>query len=588
MIGVYRRVMTWVGRLRRRFWVGFLLEIVIAVATAVPVFVAAHVLGQLVSATRGQVQMDNGLAWRSLVVIAACVVVRAVLKFLKDTVQESIGYERAAQTRLAVGDVLKRVPLGYFQLVGTGNILSAVTTNLNMIELEAVRQADAALGGYASALVVTLWLCATCPVAAVISCAAVALVSLTLKAINRAARRLTPSARTATERLSGAVVELYAGLGTAKSYGTSAETLAPFRNAVASLWDARIAIEHAFTSPATIHRIVLGVASTVLLVAAGAALLVGQMATWEFMAIALLSTTIFGPILRLVDAAHMLADIDDALDRIDAVLDAELIDESGHEVALERHDIEFDHVSFSYPRGAGEGQEVLRDVSLAIPEGTTCAIVGPSGSGKTTMASLMARFYDVDSGAVRVGKHDVREFGCDSLLRNFSMVFQDVYLFDDTVEANIAFGVPGATRDMVVEAARRARCHEFICALPEGYDTRVGAAGRSLSGGERQRISIARALLKDAPIVVLDEATASIDPENEQLVQQALSELMRGKTVIVIAHRLATIEHADQILVLDKGRITQRGTHGQLVSETGIYRDFVRVRAEAEGWRIGS
>ena len=279
MIGVYRRVMTWVGRLRRRFWVGFLLEIVIAVATAVPVFVAAYVLGQLVSATRGQVQMDNGLAWRSLAVIAACVVVRAVLKFLKDTVQESIGYERAAQTRLAVGDVLKRVPLGYFQLVGTGNILSAVTTNLNMIELEAVRQADAALGGYASALVVTLWLCATCPVAAVISCATVALVSLTLKAINRAARRLTPSARTATERLSGAVVELYAGLGTAKSYGTSAETLAPFRNAVASLWDARIAIEHAFTSPATIHRIVLGVASTVLLVAAGAALLVGQMAT---------------------------------------------------------------------------------------------------------------------------------------------------------------------------------------------------------------------------------------------------------------------------------------------------------------------
>ena len=168
------------------------------------------------------------------------------------------------------------------------------------------------------------------------------------------------------------------------------------------------------------------------------------------------------------------------------------------------------------------------------------------------------------------------------------MVFQDVYLFDDTVEANIAFGVPGATRDMVVEAARRAWCHEFIGALPEGYDTRVGAAGRSLSGGERQRISIARALLKDAPIVVLDEATASIDPENEQLVQQALSELMRGKTVIVIAHRLATIEHADQILVLDKGRITQRGTHGQLVSEAGIYRDFVRVRTEAEGWRIGS
>ena len=171
----------------------------------------------------------------------------------------------------------------------------------------------------------------------------------------------------------------------------------------------------------------------------------------------------------------------------------------------------------------------------------------------------MVRFYDVDSGAVRVGGHDVREFTVDSLLRNFSMVFQDVYLFNDTLEANIAFGTAGATHEQVVEAAKRARCHDFISALPNGYDTIVGEGGASLSGGERQRISIARALLKDAPIVVLDEATASIDPENEQLIQQALTELTREKTVVVIAHRLATIEHADQILVVEDGTVVQRG-----------------------------
>lgn len=171
----------------------------------------------------------------------------------------------------------------------------------------------------------------------------------------------------------------------------------------------------------------------------------------------------------------------------------------------------------------------------------------------------MARFYDVDSGAVCVGGHDVREFTVDSLLRNFSMVFQDVYLFNDTLEANIAFGTAGATHEQVVEAAKRARCHDFISALPNGYDTIVGEGGASLSGGERQRISIARALLKDAPIVVLDEATASIDPENEQLIQQALTELTREKTVVVIAHRLATIEHADQILVVEDGTVVQRG-----------------------------
>lgn len=199
----------------------------------------------------------------------------------------------------------------------------------------------------------------------------------------------------------------------------------------------------------------------------------------------------------------------------------------------------------------------------------------------------MARFYDVDSGAVRVGGHDVREFTVDSLLRNFSMVFQDVYLFNDTLEANIAFGTAGATHEQVVEAAKRARCHDFISALPNGYDTIVGEGGASLSGGERQRISIARALLKDAPIVVLDEATASIDPENEQLIQQALTELTREKTVVVIAHRLATIEHADQILVVEDGTVVQRGTHEELLAQEGVYRRFVEVRAEAEGWKIG-
>lgn len=199
----------------------------------------------------------------------------------------------------------------------------------------------------------------------------------------------------------------------------------------------------------------------------------------------------------------------------------------------------------------------------------------------------MVRFYDVDSGAVRVGGHDVREFTVDSLLRNFSMVFQDVYLFNDTLEANIAFGTAGATHEQVVEAAKRARCHDFISALPNGYDTIVGEGGASLSGGERQRISIARALLKDAPIVVLDEATASIDPENEQLIQQALTELTREKTVVVIAHRLATIEHADQILVVEDGAVVQRGTHEELLAQEGVYRRFVEARAEAEGWKIG-
>jgi ATP-binding cassette, subfamily B, bacterial IrtB/YbtQ len=231
---------------------------------------------------------------------------------------------------------------------------------------------------------------------------------------------------------------------------------------------------------------------------------------------------------------------------------------------------------------------VLNDVTFVIPEKTSTAIVGPSGSGKTTICSLIARFYDVNGGCIRVGGHDVRDFTCDSILSNISMVFQNVYLFHDTVRANICFGKPDATEEEMIDAAKRACCHDFIMELPDGYDTVIGEGGDTLSGGQKQRISIARAMLKDAPIIILDEATASIDPENEHLIQNAVTELTRGKTIITIAHRLATIEQADQILVVDEGRIAEHGTHEGLIQQEGKYRQFVEIRKKAEGWNVGN
>ncbi len=227
-------------------------------------------------------------------------------------------------------------------------------------------------------------------------------------------------------------------------------------------------------------------------------------------------------------------------------------------------------------------RQILKDVSFRIPERTSTAIVGPSGSGKTTICSLVARFYDPQGGRITVGGHDLKEFTCDSLLSNVSMVFQNVYLFHDTVRANICFGKPDATEEEMIEAAKKARCHDFIMALPDGYDTVIGEGGGTLSGGEKQRISIARAMLKDAPIIILDEATASIDPENEHLIQSAISELTKGKTIITIAHRLATIRNADQILVVEDGRIAECGTHDELIAADGLYRRFVKIREKAE------
>ena len=265
------------------------------------------------------------------------------------------------------------------------------------------------------------------------------------------------------------------------------------------------------------------------------------------------SFSIFSSLEPISDSAHTLGGIDDAMDQLDALKAEHFIDVDGKDIRLDRYDIRFDHVDFGY-----DSRQVLKDVSFTIPEGTSTAIVGPSGSGKTTICSLLARFYDPQGGSITLGGHDLREFTCDSLLTNSSMVFQNVYLFHDTIRANICFGKPDASEAEMIAAAKKARCHDFIIALPNGYDTVVGEGGGSFSGGEKQRISIA----------------------------QAISELTRGKTIITIAHRLATIQNADQILVVEDGRIVQQGTHAQLAGEEGLYRRFLAIRRQAEGWRI--
>jgi len=272
-----------------------------------------------------------------------------------------------------------------------------------------------------------------------------------------------------------------------------------------------------------------------------------------------------------------------SIDRANEIDNVPVMDEGGKTIVTKSFDIEFNNVRFSY-----ENRPVLQDISFKLKEKTTTAIIGPSGGGKTTLCNLIARFWDVNSGSVKIAGRDVRDYTLDSLLSNISMVFQNVYLFNDTIANNIKFGKPDATREDIIQAAKKACCHDFIMATPDGYDTVIGEGGATISGGEKQRISIARAMLKDAPIVILDEATANVDPENEDQLQKAIESLTREKTIIMIAHRLKTVKNADQILVLDNGRIVQQGTHDELMKEKGIYANFIGVRKKAVGWKLNT
>ena len=295
----------------------------------------------------------------------------------------------------------------------------------------------------------------------------------------------------------------------------------------------------------------------------------------------IISFMVFSQIQSAGSAVASLRVVGSAIDHADQIDNIPEIDGRGRDIHPKSHDIVFEHVNFSYDR-----KPILKDVSIAIPDKTTTAIVGPSGSGKTTLCNLIARFWDTDSGTIRIGGSDVKEYTLESLMDQVSLVFQKVYLFADTIENNIKFGRPEASHDEVVDAAKKACCHDFIASLPNGYDTVIGEGGATLSGGEKQRISIARAMLKDAPIIIFDEATANVDPENEDKLQKAMEALMKDKTILMIAHRLKTVRKADQILVLDSGHIVQKGTHDELAGQDGLYRDFLDARKKAGGWKL--
>lgn len=587
MFGTVKRIINWCGSFKRNLYIGFIFSFFSGWFAAMPVIWAAFIIGKLVECTKDGTTLTTDWVTKSIGVLVLFVFLRFLFDYIRARFQESISYELIARDRLAVGDALKRVSLGYFQNMNTSTILNSITTGLHTLEGMGIRMIDNFVGGYLNFICILLWLTYIDWRVGAIAIAGAALSLVFLLVISRYSTQNAPVLAEANRELTGATLEYARGLAVVKSFGKAGASMEAMRTACRDSRDINLKIEWGYIPFNAFHLLALKVASVFIAIVAFYLGMNGSIDFTSMILVELLSFHIFGSLEPISDCAHVLAIIDDALDHLDALKGESFIDADGRDIKIDNYDIEFKNVDFSYGKGA-QRRKVLNDVSLKIPENTVTAIVGPSGSGKTTICNLIARFYDVDKGSVSMGGHDVREFTCDSLLSNISMVFQNVYLFHDTIRNNICFGKPGATEEEMIEAAKKACCHDFIMALPDGYDTVVGEGGGSLSGGEKQRISIARAILKDASVIILDEATASIDPENEHLIQQAISELTKGKTIVTIAHRLATIEQADQILVVDDGQIVQRGTHEELIKVPGKYKNFVDIRSKSEGWRLNS
>lgn len=581
MFKTMKRIIRWAGRYKKRLYLGSVCSFFSSLATAIPTMVAAYALDKAIQAYWTNTAIEPALIWQTLWIIFGSIALNFLLSYLRAVLQESIGTEVAAGQRIHLGDVLKRVPLGYFSQNSVGDILAGVTTELSVLELQGMKMVDAVINGYAKFIAIVLCLIFFSPVAAAISVIGIVFSALALHGISRHSEKTATTAHEAVENMSGAAIEYIRGLSIVKSFGQEGASTQSFRSANKALKDIRIGIETGFTPFNCLHLFALKLASMGIVFICAWQAAQGQMSMAFFLMFVLFSFVMFGSVENINDAAHLLGVIDSAMDKLEALENAEYIDQDGTDIKPTSYDIEFKDVSFGY-----DDRMVLHDLNFTIPQNATTAIVGPSGGGKTTLCNLIARFYDVNSGTITLGGTDIRAFTCDSLLRNISMVFQNVYLFRDTIKNNINFGRPDAADEQIIAAAKAARCHDFIMALPDGYDTVIGEGGSSLSGGEKQRISIARAMLKDAPIVILDEATASIDPENEHLIQEAISALTHGKTIVTIAHRLATIENADQILVIDGGTVAQRGTHKELLEQEGTYKTFIKIREQAEGWRI--
>lgn len=577
MFRITFKILNWVSPYKTRMILGFIMSFLNAIFIALPIFLASQIFNNVVS----HKSIYGKDIFNVVIIMIILVLGRFITAYLKSKNQESIAYEMSANERLNIGNKLKNVPLGYFNTHHSNELTTIVTTDLTFLENFAMKMVDIVINGYILISVLILSLLVVSWQVALLACIGVLLSFLTIQLLENKSKKNAPTYHYAQNQLIEKVVEVIRSIQVIKSFSKENASLRSFNRAVNESKRVNTKIEMQYIPFNLLHLLSLKVTSILIVLVACLLFIHNSIDLPTFIMISIFSFVIFDSVENINSAAHVLEIIDMTLEDIEKIKSAPELDKKGKDLTIENDDIAFENVNFSY-----DDKQVIKNVSFDIAANTSTAIVGPSGSGKSTLCHLLLRFYDVNDGFIRIGGIDIKDLKLSSLMSQISAVFQKVYLFNDTIENNILFGNPDATEEEVIRAAKQACCHDFIMKLPDGYKTVLHEKGNNLSGGERQRISIARAILKDAPIIILDEATASIDPENEQLIQTAINELSKGKTVITIAHKLETIKNADQIIVLNEGEIIQKGSHDELIRKPGMYQDFIRIKSKSAGWKL--
>ena len=574
MLKILHRIVCMTGKYSSRIRASYITSFIKGIMMKAPLIFSFFAISLFMKG-----QMNEKICLYLGIGLVICIAVEAVFEHITNVLQSATGYEVFADMRMRLGDHLRKLPMGYFTEGNMGKISTVLCTDMVFIEECCMGVLSELVTFMISQGLMTLMMFVMDIRLGVAACVVIIAFFIVGNCMMKTTLAHSKTKQEGSESLTEEVLAFAEGIGIIKSFNMLGEKSKSLSAEFDKSCRESIDFEKSYGPWARALYLTYGIGTSFMLAVAGLLYAKGEMASDNMVGMVLFLFDLFisiesyyGQITRLTVTAA-------SLDRIEEVFEAEELHDFA-DIALSKDAggndslVEYSDVSFGYT-----GKNVLNHISFTMKKGEMTALVGPSGGGKSTIASLLARFWDIKDGTIKVDGKDIKNVSLGSLMDKISMVFQRVYLFKDTIYNNIIIGRPDATREEVIEAAKKARCYDLIMSFPEGFDTVIGEGGASLSGGEKQRLSIARCILKDSPIVILDEATASVDADNERAIQEAISELCKNKTLLVIAHRLKTIKDADQILVISDGKIIERGNHEKLMEKDGVYAHMVSVQA---------